>query len=114
MRLKSIRIENFRSFEDQTIHFDNYTCFVGQNGSGKSTVLTALNIFFRNTNASATDLLNLGEEDFHRRQTDHPIKITLSFDELSDEAKDALSSYVRHGQLVVSSIAEFDPVTRRA
>ena len=45
MRLRSLRIENFRSFEDQTIPFDNYTCFVGPNGSGKSTVLIALNIF---------------------------------------------------------------------
>jgi predicted ATP-dependent endonuclease of OLD family len=114
MRLSSLRIENFRSFEDQTIPFDNYTCFVGLNGSGKSTVLIALNIFFRNTGSSATDLLNLSEEDFHLKDTSRPIKITLTFDHLSEDAKAALKAYVRHDQLVVSAIAEFDPVTQRA
>jgi len=45
MKIESVRIENFRSFKDETIRFDNYTCFVGANGSGKSTVLNALNVF---------------------------------------------------------------------
>jgi putative ATP-dependent endonuclease of the OLD family len=45
MKLKSLRIENFRSFADETISLDGYNCFVGQNGAGKSTILTALNIF---------------------------------------------------------------------
>lgn len=114
MRLRSLRIENFRSFEDQTINFDDYTCFVGANGSGKSTVLIALNIFFRNAASSAIDLLNLCEEDFHRKDTARPVKITLTFDQLSEDARTALKAYVRHDRLVVSAVAEFDPVTQRA
>lgn len=114
MRLSSIRIENFRSFEDETISFDEYTCFVGPNGSGKSTILTALNIFFRNTNSSTTDLLDLSEEDFHLKNTTRPIKITLTFNHLSDDAKAALKAYVRQDQLIISAVAEFDPVTQRA
>jgi len=51
MKLSKLRIENFRSFKDETIYFDDYTCLVGANGTGKSAVLTALNVFFRN-NAS--------------------------------------------------------------
>ena len=38
MIIESVRIINFRSFKDETIKFDNYTCFVGPNGSGKSTL----------------------------------------------------------------------------
>lgn len=114
MRLSSLRIENFRSFEDETIPFDNYTCFVGPNGSGKSTILIALNIFFRNTGSSATDLVNLSEEDFHLKNTSRPVKITLTFDRLSEDAKAALKAYVRQDQLVVLAVAEFDPVTQRA
>ncbi len=114
MRLNSLRIENFRSFEDETIPFDNYTCFVGPNGSGKSTILIALNIFFRNTGSSATDLLNLNEEDFHLKNTSQPVKITVTFDRLSEDAKTALKAYVRQDQLVMSAVAEFDPVTQRA
>lgn len=52
MRLTEIKIKNFRSFEDETIAVDDYTCFVGPNGTGKSTVLQALNVFFRNTSAA--------------------------------------------------------------
>jgi predicted ATP-dependent endonuclease of OLD family len=87
---------------------------VGPNGSGKSTILIALNIFFRNTGSSVTDLLNLSEEDFHLKNTTHAVKITLTFDRLSDDAKAALKAYVRHDQLVVSAVAVFDPVNQRA
>jgi len=43
MKISSVRIENFRSFEDETIPLNSYACLVGPNGAGKSTVLTALN-----------------------------------------------------------------------
>ena len=39
MRISSIRIENFRSFEDETLPLNNYACLVGPNGAGKATVL---------------------------------------------------------------------------
>ncbi|MDA3790547.1 MAG: AAA family ATPase [Desulfobacula sp.] len=56
MKIESLRIENFRSFKDETIRFDNYTCFIGANGSGKSTVLNALNVFFRQYKDNKIDL----------------------------------------------------------
>lgn len=59
MRIKSIRIQNLRSFADETIPLNDYTCLVGPNGSGKSTVLCALNIFFRETDNTSTDLSQL-------------------------------------------------------
>ncbi|HHY50152.1 MAG TPA: ATP-binding protein, partial [Alphaproteobacteria bacterium] len=36
MRIASVRIENFRSFADATIPFNDYGCLVGPNGAGKS------------------------------------------------------------------------------
>ena len=109
MKIKSVRIKNFRSFKDETINFDNYTCFVGANGSGKSTILNALNVFFRQYKDSKTDLSKLTSEDFHHKNTDEPVKITVEFTELSDAAKDELSDYVRQDKLIVSSIAKYDP-----
>ena len=47
MKISSVRIEKFRSFEDTTILLNDYACLVGPNGAGKSNVLTALNVFFR-------------------------------------------------------------------
>jgi putative ATP-dependent endonuclease of the OLD family len=108
MRLRSIQIENFRSFENETIDLSGYSSLVGPNGAGKSTILVALNLFFRNTASSHTDLINLGEEDFHLRKTANPIRITLTFDSLTEEAKTDLKAYVRHDKLVVSAVAQWD------
>lgn len=114
MKIESVRIENFRSFKDETIPFGDYNCFVGRNGSGKSTVLHSLNVFFRQHKDSKTDLGNLSEDDFHHKDTSNPIRITVSFRDLSSDAESDLSDYVRQGKLVVSSIASFDKATERA
>ncbi|MBN1388049.1 MAG: AAA family ATPase [Bacteroidales bacterium] len=48
MRLRAFRIENFRSIVDtgiQTISPDNITCLIGQNESGKTSILEALEVF---------------------------------------------------------------------
>lgn len=109
MRIASLRIQNLRSFKDQTVQIDPYICLVGPNGAGKSNVFCALNIFFGEDSHSPTDLGLLEEEDFHNKDTSEPIRITVTFKDLSAEAKEDLKAYVRHDELVVSAIAEWDP-----
>ena len=47
MKIKTIKIKNFRSYKDEVeIEFGDLTAFVGKNDIGKSTVLEALDIFF--------------------------------------------------------------------
>jgi predicted ATP-dependent endonuclease of OLD family len=49
IRLKSIRLRNFRGYVDSTIIFDeNLNVIIGKNDVGKSTILEALEIFFNN------------------------------------------------------------------
>lgn len=114
MKIKSLRIQNFRSFNDQTLHLDDYTCLVGGNGSGKSNVLCALNVFFRETEESANDLTLLQDEDFHNKNVAEPVRVTVTFDSLSEAAKEDFKDYVRQEELVVTAEAHFDPVTRTA
>lgn len=114
MRLEKLRIQNFRSFKDETIHFDSYTCLVGPNGCGKSTVLTALNVFFRNTTSAPTNTATLSEEDFHHRDTAEPIQITLTFKDLSEAAQDELSHYFRQGRLTVTAKAIWNAEAKTA
>ena len=108
MRIKSIRIENFRCFQDETIHLNDYSCFVGPNGAGKSTVLAALNVFFQEKESASTDTSKLIDEDYYRKNTGHPIRITLTFGSLTKEAKKELADYVRQDELVVTAEAVFD------
>ena len=114
MRIDSVRIENFRSFEDATVPLNNYACLVGPNGVGKSTVLTALNVFFREFENTPTDLSQLEQEDFHFRNTAVPIRITVTFADLSEEAQDDFSDYVRQGKLVVTADATFNGANGKA
>lgn len=113
MRLAKLRVRNFRSFKEEEIAFDSYSCLVGANGSGKSTVLMALNVFFRNTSAPS-DVINLQDEDFHLKDTSKPVEITCVFDNLSDEAKHDLKAYVRQNELAVTAKAVWDNSTSRA
>jgi putative ATP-dependent endonuclease of the OLD family len=114
MKIDSVRIQNFRAFKDQTVAINNYTCFVGPNGTGKSTVLNALNVIFRNSEGSSTNLLTLGEEDFHEKDTSNPIVITVTLGELSAEAAADFSDYFRNGKLIISAIAKWDAQSKSA
>jgi len=114
MKIKSVRIQNLRTFADVTVDLDDYLCLAGPNGAGKSTVLCALNIFFRETAHSPVDLTKLEEQDFHKRRTDRPIEITVTFAELNPEAQADFKDYYRNGELVVTARAVFDSVEKQA
>ena len=113
MRIRSVRIRNFRGFEDEIFNFDHHTCLLGPNGAGKSTVLAALNVFFQES-SSTTDVASLADEDFHNENTREPVQITVTFSELSEKAQQELSHYVRHNELIATAVANFDPVSSRA
>ena len=101
-------------FKDQTIFIGPYTCLAGPNGGGKSTVLTALNIFFRYSLDVSTSVVQLEEEDFHRKDTDIPIVITVTFVDLSPEAQADFSGYYRQGKLIVTAEANWNATTQKA
>lgn len=48
MKLTKIKIQNYRCFgEEQIIDFDDLTAFIGNNCSGKTTAMSALNCIFQ-------------------------------------------------------------------
>ncbi len=114
MRISSLRIENLRAIKEVTIPFDPYSCLIGANGSGKSTILHALNIFFRELSDIPTDTTRLQEEDFHQKKTSDPIRITITFVNLSMQAQEDFADYYRHGELTVSAIAKYDENNKTA
>lgn len=114
MRIKSIHISNLRAIADATVQLDDYTCFVGANGAGKSTVLFALNVFFRDVDGQGNAITSLSAEDFHKRDTSKPVEITVWFDQLSAEATEDFKEYARQNVLIVSARAVFDDQSGRA
>jgi putative ATP-dependent endonuclease of the OLD family len=69
MRLKHIRIDNFRGLDHVDMSFSRFGCLIGENNAGKSSVFQALNMFLRSGAAIATDFLNPAR----------PIRIQLTF-----------------------------------
>lgn len=56
MRLESLRLQNFRGFEDATLPLDRpLTVLFGENGSGKSSVLRAMGLGFTSIIKNALD-----------------------------------------------------------
>lgn len=114
MKISKIRIQNLRAFEDEEIDLSDYTALVGANGAGKSTILCALNILFRETENSTTNTSDLDKEDFHLLDTSKPITVTVTFTGLDEKAQQLFADYCRQDTLVISAKAVFDEGTGRA
>ncbi len=76
MKIQKAHIKNFRCFEDISIEFDpNYTCLVGVNGSGKTTILEAIHFALSSGYISS----RFSESDFNSNSLD-VIEIEIMFD----------------------------------
>ena len=72
--IKKVTIENFRQFNELVVNLDEpITSFVGRNGSGKTTIIDAINLA---TNHFGTEA-RIKNDDFFN--LDEPIKIRLDF-----------------------------------
>jgi predicted ATP-dependent endonuclease of OLD family len=74
MKIESIKIKNFRCFEDLELHFNQCHALIGVNGSGKTSVLEAINF------ASSGGLAYLNEQDFNDKDKGD-LMIELVFNE---------------------------------
>ena len=88
MRIKTVTIHNFRALRDVTIEFDQVTTFVGPNGVGKSTVLRALDWFFNGGKKPS-----LTDADCSDGNTDCPIEVSVTFDQLTADDRIRLGKY---------------------
>ena len=102
MRIERLRIRNLRAAKDLEVHLDGTTALVGANGSGKSTILLALRVFFGEAAVSAGD--------YYNENTDEDITITATFGSLGPAARERFSRYVggNGGGLEVSCIVHWD------
>lgn len=85
MKLKALKIKNFRGYREETIiSFDEFTAFVGKNDVGKSSVLEALDIFFNNGNGvTKLDKTDINVNSKAAGESD--IVIATVFDNLPEE-----------------------------
>ena len=84
MWLRELQIRNFRRIDALTIEFRRgLTVLVGENNSGKTTIIDALRLML--FSSRDIDSLRLAEDDF-RAGTDHaPIEVSCRFTALANE-----------------------------
>ena len=100
MNIQEVRIRNFRSILDETLPCDSLTALVGRNGAGKSSFLSALELFY-NPSAKVTGA------DFYAEDAspDQDIEIAVTFAGLSPEAEEFFSPYIGDGLLTVTRVS---------
>lgn len=78
MKLKQIKLQNFRGFKDlAVIDLEAMTVFVGKNDVGKSTVLDALEVFFNHATPENDDACVFGDKK--------NVRIGCVFDQFPEE-----------------------------
>ena len=84
MRIKAVKLENFRGYENETkIELTDLNVIVGKNDIGKSTVLEALDIFFNENKG----VIKIDKDDINKsckENGNNEIKISVIFEELPE------------------------------
>ncbi len=97
MIVRSVHVQNFRSIFDERIGCDNLTVLVGRNGTGKSSFLRAMEMFY---DPKAT----VAAEDFYAEDTSKEIEIALTFTDLDSEEASLFAPYLDGNDLIVARI----------
>jgi len=95
MKIKSVKIHNFRSIKDAEFELNDYSVLVGANNSGKTNILTALRIFYE-------DGVKFNEnKDFPKFQTDDDESwIEIEYLLTDDEFKNLKDDYKNPGNIL--------------
>jgi len=59
MKVREVKIKNFRSIHDLTVNFSNFAVLIGRNNSGKTSILDAIRVVFENLDHECVKTINL-------------------------------------------------------
>jgi len=99
--IESVHVKGYRSILDENLVCDSLTVLVGANGTGKSTFLKAIDLFY---NPSP----GLDAEDFYNGDTSIEINVAITFKDLSQDAKNLFSIYLQENKVTVERVFQWD------
>lgn len=106
MFLQEVSVKNYRSILDETLMCDDLTALVGANGSGKSSFLNAIQLFYNPTT-------KVTQDDFYNNDTTQDIEIALTFTCLSPAAQEHFAHYLDGETLMVTRVIPDPDSTRK-
>jgi len=94
MHISFVKIKNYRGIKDDSFEASPFVCAIGENNSGKSTILLATSLFFTGTSLSKSDFFNIEE----------PIEIEITITEIVE--KDIRRISVEHRDRIKEIIVD--------
>lgn len=98
MRIQKIHIKNYRSIKELEFEPQSLCALVGENNSGKSNILNAIDLLLGETWPS---IKNISDYDIYKKDINNDIEIRIWFDQALKEDEDATGrKYAIHGFLL--------------
>lgn len=98
MKLEQVHIKNYKSMKDLHLKSGNLISIIGENNSGKSNVLEALDLFFNPSKDK------LSEWSFYSKETSQPIEIIAEFKEMNTWEKNYFSKWICADKLKIKRV----------
>lgn len=98
MKVEEVHIKHFKSLEDVHLKCGKRVAIIGENNSGKSNIIEALDLFFNPLKEK------FSEESYYEKDTSHPIEITVQFKELNAWEKEYLSRWISADKLKIKRV----------
>ncbi|MGB6123169.1 MAG: ATP-dependent endonuclease, partial [Bacteroidota bacterium] len=97
MIIETVRVKHFRSVLDEELNCRDLTALVGANGSGKSSFLHGMELFY-------SPSPKCEKEDFYNGDTSSDMAVAITYGDLSQDAKDLFGAYVQADKLTVERV----------
>jgi putative ATP-dependent endonuclease of the OLD family len=97
MLVKSVSIKNFRCAYRVAVDCRKLTALVGANGSGKSTALRALHLFYEPNP-------KIDQKDWYNEDQSEPIEIAVTFTDLGAAETERFAKYLENNELTVERV----------
>tara|TARA_R110000787_G_scaffold71794_2_gene159857 strand:- start:92 stop:1993 length:1902 start_codon:yes stop_codon:yes gene_type:complete len=103
MKITRVWVENFRAISELEVEFGANTALLGENNSGKSSLLSAIRLFFESAPRT-------GLEDYHNKDSSRPVKVSVEFQSLTPEEEAQFAGNLIDGKLrIVREFHHNDP-----
>ena len=106
MRIHHAHIKNFKSIRDLAFTVQALQAFIGENNSGKSNILEALELFLSGS------IRKITETSFN--DSSGPIEVKITFTQLADWETERFAQYVAAGELALALTVTWDADKRNA
>lgn len=110
LKARHVVIENFRSIRKLEFDLQDLTMFIGENNTGKTNIMKALELFF------TASIKDVNEEDFYQKNSsskENSIRITITFCNLTEQERERLGKYLVGTMLTVCKTITYDADTQK-